>query len=89
MIGAIGGRRGRRGRRGPSRAVRGRPGAVGGHRGRPAAIGDHRGHTGADGPRGTFHRPVLYVSQFNLFEVLSRFIYVSKLILCYFKIYFL
>ena len=42
-------------------AIGGRPGAVGGHRGRPVAIGDHRGHTGADGPRGTFHRPVLYI----------------------------
>jgi uncharacterized Zn-binding protein involved in type VI secretion len=28
--------------------------------GQPAAIKGHRGYPGADGPRGTFHRPVLY-----------------------------
>jgi hypothetical protein len=58
--GAIGGRQGpSRGHRGPSRGHRGPSRAVGGHTG---AVEGRRGHAGADGPKFTFHRPVLYES---------------------------
>ena len=48
---------------GPSRAIKGgqRPSrAVGGRWGPLGAVGAIGGPSGADGPRGTFHQPVLY-----------------------------
>ena len=57
--GTVGGHRGpSRGRRGPSRGRRGPYGAIPGPLG---AVRGRRGPSGADGPKFTFHRPVLYV----------------------------
>ncbi len=58
--------------KGPSRAVGGHQGAVGGHQGAVGAIpgpsGPYRGRWGpygVDGPKFTFHRPVLYIHGIN------------------------
>ncbi len=61
-----------RGRRGPSGAVGGRRGAVGAIPGPLGAVKGRRGPSGADGPKVTFHRAVLY-SQVYLSKVQHLF----------------
>jgi len=50
---------------GPSGSIGGRPGAVGGHRVHSGSVGAIEGPLGSIGPKGRFHRPVLYDESIN------------------------